>query len=296
MPAADLAERDVVLVTLDSCRYDVATRASLPHLSALGPLLEAETPGTYTFPAHSALFNGFLPQPVNAGFVLGHHRLGAVWRSGAARPATRPAGVQFTGTTLMEHYADRGYRVIGAGGVTFFNPGEPGNSLPRLFPEFHYVGRPAQQPLTRAGRVVDRDEALTLAHAGFLAQRCLEADRFFLFINCPSTHIPYTTPNSPLTPSTGEALERLYRLHDTKSAHPPLAPDAVEELLGMQRRGLEWADEQLGLLFRRLAHRQPLVVVCADHGEEFGEGGRYGHGHPHPTVTTVPLWCGLLSP
>lgn len=63
----------------------------------------------------------------------------------------------------------------------------------------------------------------------------------------------------------------------------------------MQRRALEWADTRLGDLFSRLNTRHPLVVVCADHGEEFGEGGRFGHAHPHPTVATVPLWCGVLG-
>ena len=293
-----LADRSVVIVTLDSCRYDVAAQARVPHLSALGPLLRAESPGTYTLPAHAALFNGSLPRPVSGPLSVNGKRVEALWRSAAARGSVKRAAIPFDTPTLMEHYAGRGYRVIGAGGVTFFDPQDQANGLPIPFPEFHYFGKPSRAAATTAGRVVNRESALPLAHAPFLAERCLEAERFFLFVNCQSTHIPYTTPNSLLTDETTGLLRRLYRLHDLKAPPPGdahLVQEEVHQLLAMQRRALEWADARLGELFTLLSQREPLVVVCADHGEEFGEGGRYGHGHPHPTVSTVPLWRGLLE-
>ncbi|MFD6096837.1 sulfatase-like hydrolase/transferase [Nocardiopsis flavescens] len=293
-----MAERNVILVTLDSCRYDVAVQAHTPNLDALGPLTRAESPGTYTLPAHAALFNGFLPRPLSGPFSINGHRWDMIWRSGAARSTKHLAAVPFRGSTLMEHYERKGYQVIGAGGVTFFDSSDPANSLPALFPEFHYFGRRSRTPATPTTRVVDRDAALSLAHTGSLADLCLEADRFFLFVNCPSTHIPYTTPNSPLTDRARKLLEVLYRLHDPRgnaSGYGGLTAENIEFLLAMQRRALEWADTRLGDLFSRLNARCPLVVVCADHGEEFGEGGRFGHGHPHPTVSTVPLWCGVLD-
>ncbi|WP_028648680.1 sulfatase-like hydrolase/transferase [Nocardiopsis sp. CNT312] len=298
MAVADPADRSVVLVTLDSCRYDIAVKAHTPNLDRLGPLARAESPGTYTLPAHAALFNGFLPRPVSEFLALNGDRVDAIWRSAAARAAKRHAAIPFEGPTLMAHYSDKGYRVIGVGGVTFFDSTNPANSLPALFPEFHYFGRLSRTPATMATRVVDRDEVLPLTHTQRLADLCLEAERFFLFLNCPSTHIPYTTPCSPLTDRSGELLAVLYRLHDSHgsaSGDDVLAAEDIAFLLGMQRRALEWADARLGDLFSRLATRRPLVVVCADHGEEFGEGGRFGHGHPHPTVSTVPLWCGVLG-
>ncbi len=137
---------------------------------------------------------------------------------------------------------------------------------------------------------------LTLTHAAELADAVLAVDRSFLFINCPSTHIPYTTPLSHLDATAEAALVRLYELHDSKAFDSPgLSHDEIAVLLDLQVQALEWADRQLGILFSAVADREPLVVVCADHGEEFGEGGRYGHGHPHSTVTTVPLWSGVLS-
>lgn len=298
MADIDLTERSVILVTLDSCRYDVAASAHTPNLVKLGPLLKAESPGTYTLPAHAALFNGFLPRPVSGPLTLGGNSVDTIWRSAAARPSKRHAAVAFDGPTMMAHYSGKGYRVVGAGGVTFFDASDPANGLPRLFPEFNYFGRPSRALVTPEARVADRGEDLPLAHTRMLADLCLEAERFFLFVNCSSTHIPYTTPFSPLTKRNKELLQRLYQLHDSQqnaSDDDLLTAEDIEVLLDMQRCALEWADTRLGDLFSRLEARCPLVVACADHGEEFGEGGRFGHAHPHPTVATVPLWCGMLG-
>ena len=293
----DLADRSVILVTLDSCRYDVAASTHTPNLEKVAPLLRAESPGTYTLPAHAALFNGFLPRSVSGSLRLGGHRVDAVWRSAAARSSTRNVAVPFDGPALMDHYTAQGHRVLGAGGVSFFDSSDSANSLPRLFPEFHYFGRPSRAPDGLERRVLDRYQTLPLAHTRMLADLCLDAERFFLFVNCSSTHIPYTTPFSPLTDRNRALLRRLYQLHDARENAPrgALTGEDVEELLDMQRRALMWADSRLGELFSSLEDRHPLVVVCADHGEEFGEGGRFGHAHPHPTVTTVPLWCGVLG-
>lgn len=292
----DLADRDVLFVTLDSCRYDTAVAAHTPNLDRLGPLLRAETAGTYTLPAHTAFFTGNLPRPLTGRYTVGGQTTSLIWRSAAARPTSRTVGVTVDGATLMHHYRKGGFTVIGAGGVTFFDPGEPNNWLPSLFDRFHYFGRPNRTAGSPQARVADRFDSLTLAHVAELADRCREQDRCFLFINCPSTHIPYTTPASPLTSQAAELLARLYELHDSK-ADDRTAFTITETglLLDLQRRALEWADQQLGILFDALADRRPLVVVCADHGEEFGEDGRYGHAHAHPAVTTVPVWCGVLD-
>ncbi|GAA1858973.1 sulfatase-like hydrolase/transferase [Myceligenerans crystallogenes] len=289
----DHADRDVVLVTLDSCRYDTAVQAVTPNLDRLGPLLQAETSGTFTLPAHVAFFSGMTPRPLDGEHDLAGQQYRSIWRSTAARPSTAATAVPFTGPMLMDHYSRSGFKVIGAGGVTFFDPKEPGNWLPSLFDTFYYFGR--TNATAADTRVRYREESLTLAHPEILADDARAAKRFFLFINCPSTHIPYTTPNTRLTNRTRALLERLYRLHDSKQVTPDaFAPDEVASLHSMQVRALEWADQQLGILFDRLADREPLVVLCADHGEEFGDDGRYGHGHPHPSVTTVPLWSGIL--
>lgn len=103
-----LPDRDVVFVTLDSCRYDVALAATVPVLSGLSRLMKAETPGTYTLPAHIAYFNGFLPFPVQKGIAIGSETVDVIWRSDAARSSSLNVLIPFAGRTLMEHYHKRG--------------------------------------------------------------------------------------------------------------------------------------------------------------------------------------------
>ncbi|MFB7254435.1 hypothetical protein ACFCXM_09550, partial [Streptomyces nojiriensis] len=41
--------------------------------------------------------------------------------------------------------------------------------------------------------------------------------------------------------------------------------------------------------------KRRLVIVCADHGDAFGEDGYHGRGIAHPTVTTAPFACTVLG-
>jgi arylsulfatase A-like enzyme len=57
---------------------------------------------------------------------------------------------------------------------------------------------------------------------------------------------------------------------------------------------IAFTDHHVGLLFEKLRelelYRDALIVLTADHGEEFGERGLIGHGHHlHEEVLHVPL-------
>ena len=55
-----------------------------------------------------------------------------------------------------------------------------------------------------------------------------------------------------------------------------------------QVQAAEFLDTRLPRLFSRLRD-DTIVVLTADHGECFGEGGYWGHGIDHYQVRTVPL-------
>lgn len=62
-----------------------------------------------------------------------------------------------------------------------------------------------------------------------------------------------------------------------------------------QAAALGYADEYLGRLICDLtSSRRWLVIMCADQGDAFGEGGYYGRGIAHPTVLNVPFTAMLL--
>ena len=59
----------VLLITLDSCRFDTFRRARTPHLSQVGPLHKAQAPSYFTYGTHSAIgwdsWANPLPAPSN---------------------------------------------------------------------------------------------------------------------------------------------------------------------------------------------------------------------------------------
>jgi hypothetical protein len=257
-------------------------------LAACGPPRRRAT----TLPAHTALFNGNLP--AIAGKLLG--RYDQLWRSSQAGPTTAEVAVTFTGRTFLDDYARRGFTVVGAGGVGFFHD-SPDNLLPQLFPAFAHYHWARDRGLDQ--RLALRAEELPLAHPDALVGLLGDADRFVLFVNCPVTHLPYAPPGAQLTDTFLRALHKTIDAHRSKRHHSPYAlpldPAETAAVRAMQVAAVEWADHALGRLLSLLVDRGPLlVVVCGDHGEEFGEGGRYGHAHNHPTVLQVPLWAGLV--
>ena len=67
-----IGSHDVLLMTLDTLRYDVAVdalaRGATPNLARLLPSgwERRHTPGNFTYAAHQAFFAGFLPTPSRA--------------------------------------------------------------------------------------------------------------------------------------------------------------------------------------------------------------------------------------
>ncbi len=124
LPARRLiGTHDVLLVTLDTLRYDVAVESlaaeRTPNLAAvIGPTgwEKRHTPGSFTYAAHAAFFAGFLPTPARPGR---HPRLFALAFPGS-ETATDDTAV-FDAPDLVTGFRLAGYRTICVGGVGFFS-------------------------------------------------------------------------------------------------------------------------------------------------------------------------------
>jgi hypothetical protein len=56
-----------------------------------------------------------------------------------------------------------------------------------------------------------------------------------------------------------------------------------------QQAALAYADAHLARLITTLtARKRWLVMLCADHGDAYGEDGYHGRGIAHPVVMNVP--------
>ncbi|MFI0895637.1 STM4013/SEN3800 family hydrolase [Streptomyces sp. NPDC020983] len=257
-----VGRRNILLITFDSLRFDAA-RASLlagltPNIARLlpgGRWEERRTQGSFTLPAHMAFFSGFLPVP-----------------SGPGRPMRLLACRARHGTTIGERtfvfdapdivrgLAGLDYRTVCIGGVGFFSrETELGSVLPALFQEAHWS----------PGTAPDCPESTR--HQVDLAMDTLRGQppdkRLFLFMNVSATHTP----------------------------HFGYLAGADADSWESQCAALAYADGQLGRLFDSLPEHSPwLVIMCADHGDAFGEDGHRGHGIAHPAVWSVPYAEALL--
>ena len=248
---------DVVLITLDTLRFDAAQAeleaGGLPNLAVLmGPAgwELRHTPGTFTYAAHCAFFAGFLPTPARPGH---HARLFALHFDGSE---TTNANTRVFHSTdnIVAGFAHAGYRTICIGGVGFFNLRNPlGSELPGLFEERYW--RPEFSVAAR-----DSTGAQVALACERLTSEELRAQRVFLFINVSAIH----QPNRQYTGA---------------------AEDSVES----HRAALRYVDSALAPLWSALAARAPcFVIVCSDHGTAYGEDGYVGHRLGHPVVLQVP--------
>lgn len=257
MNAAELiGTNDILFMTLDTLRYDVACAAlesgQTPNLAQVlpgGRWEERHSPGNFTYAAHQAFFAGFLPTPVRPGQ---HPRLLAT--RFAQSKTTAPETRIFDAPDIVSGLASLSYHTICIGGVGFFNKLSPlGSVLPGLFIESHWSPRfgPASPHSTeyQVQLAIERVEAIP------------KEQRLFLFINISALH----SPNHIFLPGVK---------HDS---------------IRTQQAALSYVDQQLPALFRAMQGRSPVMaIICSDHGTAYGEDGYTGHRLGHPVVWTVP--------
>ncbi|MEU7021649.1 STM4013/SEN3800 family hydrolase [Streptomyces sp. NPDC046203] len=253
---------NILFVTLDSLRYDVAratTRAGrTPRLAGFLPGGQWEERWT----------PGTFTLPAHVAFFSGFlpklpqpSQPPRLWE--CRPPAFKtvdPRTFVFDAPNLLIGLAQHGYRTVCVGGVTYFSRETPlGSVLPAMFDEDFW--RPefcSPEPDSTRHQV---EFALDVA-------RTREDRPLFLFVNVSATHVP----------------------------HGHYLGDSSDSWLS-QAAALAYADEHLGVLLEGLTStRKWLVIMCADHGDAFGEDGYHGRGIIHPTVTSVPFACGVVRP
>ena len=258
-----IGTHDVLLMTLDTLRFDVArdalARGETPHLAAVlpgGAWEERHSPGSFTYAAHHAFFAGFLPTPTAPGK---HPRPFAARFPGSETTAAGTCVLD--AADLPSGLTARGYHTVCIGGVGFFNKLSPlGRTLPSLFAESHWSPELGVTDPRSAENQVDLAESIL---GGIPRDR-----RVFLFLNVSAVH----QPNCFYLPGS---------TRDTIASHAA---------------ALAYVDRHLPRLFGALRRRGPaFCILCSDHGTAYGEDGHEGHRLGHPVVWTVPYAEFLLE-
>lgn len=258
------AREDVLFISLDSCRYDSFSAAATPHLDGMAPLQRALAPSHFTYGSHAAFWMGFTPGVVCSDEPWLNPKAGKLFRMAYAGFAGRDGdGFQLEGSSVIEGFRRRGYATIGSGAVAWFDPAsETGALLGAPFERFWYAGN--TWSLRRQLAWIDQQLA------------SLRSDQpRFVFLNVGETHVPYWHEGASWQPWPSPCI--------------PFGGDrcSAAESRRRQLACLEWVDGQLAPLLQRFA--SGTVLVCADHGDCWGEDGLWEHGVSHPATLTVPL-------
>jgi hypothetical protein len=247
---------DLLWVTLDTLRYDVAVReleaGRTPNIARRLPSGCWElrhTPGTFTYAAHHAFFAGFLPTPATPGR---HPRLFAARFAGSETTDERT--LVLDAPDVVTGLAALGFKTICIGGVGFFNKKNPlGSVLPSLFEESHW------DETLGVTDVRSTENQVRLA-----IERVSLVDRerpVFLFVNVSAIH----QPNRGYV----RGAER----------------DSIET----HAAALAYVDQAIAPLFELFERRRgALCILTSDHGTAYGDDGYDGHRLAHPCVLHVP--------
>jgi hypothetical protein len=251
-----VGSHDVVFITLDTLRYDVAEHCLrngwLPNLSQMLPAEGWEkrhSPGSFTFSAHQAFFAGFLPTPASPG---PHPRLFAA-RFEGSETVTADTFV-YDAPTWIEGLNAAGYRTFCIGGVGFFNKKTAlGRVLPELFERSYWA--------PELGVTSNTSTENQVALACRILDEAQGDRRVLLFVNVSAIH----QPNCIFS-------------HGAQVDSPATQADA-----------LRYVDSCLPPLFAACRRRGPtFFIICSDHGTAYGEDGYRGHRLAHCVVWTVP--------
>lgn len=266
-----LKSHDVLMITLDTLRYDIAQEeyvaGRLPGFSALLPNSGWEkrhSPGSFTFAAHQAFFAGFLPTPAhpNNSKQMEKPRLFASKFDGSR--STGSNTWVFDQADVVSALAAEGFHTLCIGGVGFFNPSNAlGRVLPGLFQESQWHSRfSVLHPKSTENQVRFACKRLRELHG-----------RVFTFINISAMHHPN---NMYLPEGKGSPKSRSADRFGTDTAEGHAA-------------ALRYVDEALKPLWWTVHDRAPtLVILCSDHGTAYGDDGYYGHRLAHESVWNVP--------
>lgn len=252
----------VLIISLDSCRYDSFRSTPTPNLDQVGPLHRAQAPSYFTYGSHAAMFMGFLPGITEPVPFL-NSKFSKLFRLGQAafQAQNQRQAFLLEGNSVITGMRRLGYTTIGSGAVNWFDPcTETGHELIKDFDHFWFAGNSWSLQM-QLDWIEERLRA------------CGDSQPF-VFLNVGETHVPYWHEGATWDRADNPCIP--FQTHKR-------ARDCRER----QRACLAWVDQQLQPLLQWFL--PGTIVICADHGDCWGEDGLWEHGMAHPKTLTVPL-------
>jgi len=251
----------LLLITLDSCRWDTFESTPTPNIDAVGTPHRVMAPSHFTFGSHAAMFVGFTPGDGLRSEPIVNPKFGKLVRlDGGGTASSGRDRFLLRGGSIMDGFNRLGYITAGSGAVKWFDDGSlAGAGLVRDFQHYLYAGN-----CWSLGRQL-----------GFLADKVGGARQpVFCFLNVGETHVPYW--------HEGAAWDR-----GTVTCRAFAEGNDRTESARRQGECLRFVDRALGPMLAAFANAN--IMVCGDHGDAWGEDGAWEHGFHHPKVLEVPM-------
>lgn len=275
----------LVIVVLDSLRFDTAAAAGMPNLARLGELERRWSYASWTAPSHFNLLMGLLPHASPT-----HVYASEYYKADFARYTER------LGVPEMEFK-----RLLPSMYLPTFLRGQLGYRTSAM------VSMPVLNRHTPINVDFDSYQLMPRHNdmAAMIDQLTFPGDRpSFHLLNVGETHYPYALPDED--PSEWPRISGVHGVfkHLDDLVVGGQVPDAgepgffddqqLEHLRQRQLRAAGYVDGVIGRLFD-VAPKGTWIIVTSDHGELFGEGGYFGHGPiAHEKVFEVPFVEGRI--
>ncbi len=282
------ADKNFIIVILDSCRWDAMVAAEPKVISKLGKIEKRYTYASWTAPSHYNLLTGLLPH-------------------------TSPANVY-----ASDYYKDDFFNYnqrLGAKGIEFGKM-VPGLWFPGLlrntlgYNTHARVSLPVLNPKTGINRDFDSFELMDSHNdmKSMLPTMKFSDDRpSFYMLNVGETHYPYAKPDedSSMWPRIS-GVNGVFKKLDTQidengnlmseeNAPKFFDQDKLDQLRERQVDTVRYLDKEVFTELFDMVPKNTTIIVTADHGELFGEAGYFGHGPiMHEKCFEVPYLEGQI--
>lgn len=250
-----------LIITLDSCRFDIFDRADIPAIKSIGEYYCTHAQATFTFASHAALFVGMTPGIPTSRERYKNPKVGRIFRIvNNIAGGIRSDYIQLQGRTIVDGFKNLGYRALGTASSRWFNTEVPtGQILTCDFDEFFYTRTDVE------------------AQTAWLLDRISKNSKrpIFAFINIMETHVPYHYRGAPWEKKNPCVLFGENNDAELCRAH--------------QQECLEFSDKALASLIQLYQRAGASILCMGDHGDCHGEDGLWAHGIYHEEVMKVPM-------
>ncbi|MEQ1501159.1 MAG: sulfatase-like hydrolase/transferase [Myxococcota bacterium] len=274
LPAGNPQRPDVIVLSIDTLRADHLgtygyARPTSPNLDALGQegtvFEDAWSPTSWTLPSHTTMLSSWLP--IHHGTIEDHLKISS------------------DVPLLQESFRSAGYGTVGVVSTLFVSSRF---GFDRGFDHFEDFGIRSKRENNLSTVTADQ----VFHHALDWSQKQPDGKPLFLFLHVYDAHYQYDPPapwneKFDRKPQWGDEVYRNYEAYKKR-----MIPQVqLDHQLAQYDEEIAYIDAMFGeFLTRWRSERPALVIVTADHGEEFGERGSWGHAHTlWPEQLHVPL-------